>query len=133
MFLLDTAALSELDRPMPNSGVTRWLSDVDWSDLYLSVITITEIWNGIMRLPQSRKRRALEASFDLIPERFPGRILHVDFAIATKYGELQAMAGPLPVLDTLIGATAIVNRLTIVTRNTADMSRTGALIHDPWT
>ena len=44
------------------------------------------------------------------------------------YGELQAQAGPLPVLDTLIGATALVNRLTVITRNTADLARTGALI-----
>jgi toxin FitB len=133
MFLLDTAALSELDHPMPNTGLTTWLSNVDWNDLHLSVITVAEIWNGIMRLPVSRKRRALEASFDLIPERFLGRILQVDFAIATKYGEIQAIAGPLPILDTFIAATAVVNRLTVVTRNTADIGRTGALIHDPWT
>jgi predicted nucleic acid-binding protein len=75
----------------------------------------------------------LQASFDLIQQRFPDRILPVDFAVAMKYGELQAKAGPLPVLDTLIGATAIINRLTIITRNTDDIARTGALIHDPWT
>jgi len=49
-----------------------------------------------------------------------------------KYGDLQALAGQLPILDTLIGATALVNRLTVVTRNTADIGRTGAPIHDPW-
>jgi len=132
MFLLDTMAVSELDRPRPNPGVIAWFSNADWSDLYLSVITIGEIWQGIAQLPAGRKRRALEASFDLIQDRFPDRILPVDFAIAMKYGQLQAEAGPLPTLDTLIGATAIVNRLTVITRNTADIARTGALIHDPW-
>ena len=132
MFLLDTMAVSELDRPRPNPGVINWFSNADWSDLYLSVITTGEIWQGISQLPAGRKRRSLEVSFDLIPDRFPGRILPVDFAIAMKYGQLQAEAGPLPTLDTLIGATAIVNRLTIITRNTADVARTGALIHDPW-
>lgn len=132
MFLLDTMAVSELDRPRPNPGVIAWFSSVDWGDLYLSVITVGEIWQGIARLPAGKKRRSLEASFDLIQQRFPERILPVDFAVAMKYGELQAQAGPLPTLDTLIGATAIVNRLTVITRNTADLARTGALIHDPW-
>jgi predicted nucleic acid-binding protein len=132
MFLLDTAAISELDRPCPNPGVVAWYSTADWSDLYLSVITVAEIWQGIARLPASKKRRSLEASFDLIQERFAERILAVNFAIAMKYGAIQAQAGPLPVLDTLIGATAIVNGLTVVTRNAADIARTGALILDPW-
>ncbi|MGA2750741.1 MAG: type II toxin-antitoxin system VapC family toxin [Verrucomicrobiota bacterium] len=132
MFLLDTAAVSELDRPKPNPGVVAWFSSADWIDLYLSVISVAEIWQGIARLPAGRKRRSLEASFDLIPDRFPGRVLAVDYETAVKYGELQAKAGPLPVLDTLIGATALVHRLTVITRNTADMARTGALIHDPW-
>jgi predicted nucleic acid-binding protein len=132
MFLLDTMAVSELDRPRPNPGVVDWFSNADWSDLFLSVITLGEIWQGIVQLPAGKKRRALEASFDLIPDRFPDRILPVDSAIAMKYGQLQAEFGPLPTLDTLIGATAIVNRLTVITRNTADIARTGAVIHDPW-
>ena len=132
MFLLDTMAISELDRPRPNPGVVAWFSTVDWSDLYLSVITVGEIWQGIVRLPAGKKRRSLEASFGLIQERFPDRILAVDFSVAMKYGELQAQSGPLPILDTLIGATAMVNRLTVITRNTDDIARTGALILDPW-
>lgn len=133
MFLLDTAAVSELDQANPNLGLMSWFSSVEWNDLYLSVITVSEIWLGIARLPSGRKRRSLEASFDLIRERFPGRILPIDFGIAVEYGDIQAKVGPLPVLDTLIGATAIVNHLTVVTRNTPDISRTGARIHDPWT
>ena len=132
MFLLDTMAVSELDRPKPNPGVVAWFSAADWNDLYLSVITVGEIWQGIARLPAGKKRRSLEASFDLIQDRFPERILDVDYAIAVKYGQIQGEAGPLPTLDTLIGATALVNHLTVITRNTCDISRTGALIHDPW-
>jgi len=125
-------AVSELDQPRPNPGVVEWFSNVDWNDLFLSVISVAEIWQGIALLPAGKKRRSLEASFALIPDRFPGRILNVNFAVGVKYGELQARAGPLPVLDTLIGATALVNRLTVITRNIADIARTGALIHDPW-
>jgi predicted nucleic acid-binding protein len=132
MFLLDTAAISEIDSPTPNPGMISWLTSVEWIDLYLSVISVAEIWQGIARLPEGKKRRAFEASFHMIRDRFPGRILDVNFAVAAQHGEIQARIGPLPVMDTLIGATALVNHLMVVTRNTSDIGRTGARIHDPW-
>lgn len=133
MFLLDTMTVSELDQPQPNPGVVAWFGSVEWMSLHLSVVTVAELWHGISRLRSGAKRRSLEASFDLLPERFLDRIVPVDFHIAMRYGEIQAKAGPLPVLDTLIGATALVKHLTVVTRNTPDIRRTGAAIFDPWT
>jgi predicted nucleic acid-binding protein len=132
MFLLDTPVLSELEKPQPNRGVVEWLASVDWVDLHLSAITVAEIWQGIVRLPAGKKRRALEAFFDLLPHQFAGRILPINFQVAVRYGEIQAKLGPLPILDTLIGATALVNHLTVITQNTADLARTGARVHDPW-
>jgi predicted nucleic acid-binding protein len=133
MFLLDTDALSELEKPMPNTGLLAWLQTVDWLDLHLSVVTIGELWKGIAELPHGRKRRALEAMFDLLPDRFHTRIIPVDYAIAVKFGEIQAKTGPLPSLDTLIAATAIIRHLTLVTHSSRDMARTGATTLDPWT
>jgi len=133
MFLLDTDALSELEKPKPDPGLIAWLETVDWLELHLSVITIGEVWAGIVRLPRGPKRRALEGMFDLLPDRFYNRILPVDHSAAIKFGEIQASVGPLPSLDTLIAATAIVRRLTLVTHNGKDMARTGASVFDPWT
>lgn len=133
MFLLDTTTISEMNRPTPNPGVDQWLRTVEWADLYLSVISAAELWGGICRLPNGRKRRSLEAWFEFLPSRFAGRILPIDFAVAIRFGELQAESGPLPALDTLIAATALTHRLTLVTRDTKDMVRTGASILDPWT
>lgn len=132
MFLLDTDALSELEKRSPDRGLLAWLETVDWLDLHLSVITIGELWKGIAELPPGRKHRALEAMFDSIPDRFHNRIIPVDYSIAVKFGEIQAQAGPLPSLDTLIAATALTRRLTLVTHNIRDMARTGAPILDPW-
>jgi predicted nucleic acid-binding protein len=133
MFLLDTNAISELDKPNPDPGLSAWLTTIDWNDLFVSVITVAELWEGIARLPHGRKRRAYEASFELLPATFPGRILPVDFSTGIQFGEIQAAHGPLPALDTLIAATGLVHRLTLVTRNTRDMARTGVSILDPWT
>lgn len=132
MFLLDTDALSEMEKPKPDAGLLSWMESVDWLDLHLSVITVAEVRLGISRLPDGQKRRALEAMFELLPDRFYNRILPVDFSIAVKYGEIQASSGPLPSMDTLIAATAIVRRLTVVTRNGKDIMRTGASVFDPW-
>jgi predicted nucleic acid-binding protein len=133
MFLLDTDALSELEKTRPDQGFLTWLESVDWLDVHLSVITIGELWSGINQLAPGRKRRALEAMFELLPDRFFNRIIPVDHGIAVKFGELQAKEGPLPSLDTLIAATALVRRLILVTHNSKDMGRTGASILDPWT
>ena len=132
MFLLDTDAVSELEKPQIDSGFLAWLEDVDWLDLHLSVISIGELWQGIAELPHGRKRRALEGMFDLIPDRFHNRVIPIDSSIAIKFGEIQAESGPLPSLDTLIAATAMSRRLTLVTHNVKDMSRTGAALLDPW-
>jgi predicted nucleic acid-binding protein len=133
MFLIDTATLSELEKPSPNPGVTGWFESVSLNDLYLSVMTVAELWQGIILLPQSRQCRSLEVMFSLIPDRFSGRVLQIDWSIAEKYAELQADFGPLPIFDAFIAATAVVNRLTIISRNVRDFARTGASIHDPWT
>ena len=133
MFLLDTMAVSEMSQASPNAGLQRWLSSVDWNDLHLSVMSIAEVWEGIVALPAGKKRRALEAWFEFLPSSFAGRILPVDFATAIRYAEIQTERGPLPVLDTFIGATATVHRLTVITRNTKDIGRTGAAVVDPWT
>ena len=133
MFLLDTDTLSELEKPNPDPSFVTWLKSVDWLDLHLSVITVAEIWRGIAALPGGRKRRQLEAMFEMLPDRFQSRVYPVDYAVAVEFGEIQAKSGPPASLDTLIAATAIVHRLTLVTRNIRDMARTGAAILDPWT
>lgn len=117
---------------MPDAGLLTWLEEIDWLDLHLSVITVAEIRTGITRLPHGRRRRALEGMFDLLPDRFYKRILPIDYSVAVKFGEIQAEKGPLPTLDTLIAATAIVRHLTVVTHNSKDIARTGASVLDPW-
>jgi predicted nucleic acid-binding protein len=62
---------------------------------------------------------------------FAERILAVGDAEATCWGRLAARS-TLPVIDGLIAATALVQDLTLVTRNTKDFARSGARLLDPW-
>ncbi len=68
---------------------------------------------------------------DIIETEFTDRLLGVDAAIARLWGELSA-GRSLPVIDTLIAATAIRHDIILVTRNTGDFEATGVPLVDPW-
>ena len=136
-FLLDTNVISELVRPRPSPRVTHWLDSTDEELLFLSVLTLGEIRKGITTLTDPTRKVRLEGwlSGNLIP-RFEGRILTIDQAIAERWGQitgsLWAQATPLPVIDGLLAATALDHNLTLVTRNTRDVTLTGVPAFDPW-
>ena len=136
-FLLDTSLVSELVRPQPEKSVTDWVQNADEDRLFLSVLTLGELQKGIAKLPDSKRKERLATWADEeIPRRFEGRILEVTEAVAKAWGQLQGKAekagAKLPVVDSLIAATAQVYDLTVVTRNVSDMGRCGVEVHNPW-
>lgn len=137
-FLLDTNIVSELVRPRPDSRVTSWMNSADEELLYLSVLTLGEVHKGITTVANPTRKGRLETwlSGGLIA-RFEGRILEIDQAVADRWGQISgslALRGtPLAVIDGLLAATALHHNLTLVTRNTRDVSLTGAAVFDPWT
>jgi predicted nucleic acid-binding protein len=136
-FLLDTAVVSELIRKSPSVPVLKWIDGQDEASLYLSVLTIGELEKGIVGLPASARRNWLQSWVrrDLI-ERFGGRLLPIDARTATRWGtiagESEKRGRPLPVIDCLIAATALVHGLTVATRNIGDFERCGATCVNPW-
>ncbi len=136
-FLLDTNVISELIKSEPNGNVLRWIDDTDESILFLSVLTLGEIRNGIERLNRGRRRGRLELWLTVdLRLRFHDRILTVDEPIAERWGTLSATAAkkgrPVPVIDGLLAATALHHDLMLVTRNDTDVSGTGVLTFNPW-
>lgn len=136
-FLLDTCVLSELVKPRPSGALKKWLSDSTERSLYISVLTIGEIQNGIQLPATSRKRRELEVWLhDELMDHFEGRILALDEHVAMTWGRVNALASrkgrSVPTMDGLIAATAIANDLVLVTRNVSDFDGTGAEVIDPW-
>ena len=136
-FLLDTNVLSEPGRLVPDQGVLNWLGDLDPLDAFLSVLTLGEIEKGVSLMAPGPRKAALRQwlAHDL-PERFPGRILPVDAAVATAWGDLDAqgqrIGRPLPVVDGLLLATARAHQLTFVTRNLRDCGDRGVPVLNPW-
>jgi len=136
-FLLDTCLISELVRKVPNAAVLKWLDARDEQSLFLSVLTLGELQKGISRLSTGPRKDDLQAwiEHDLI-ERFAGRILDLDLKMALIWGKLLGEAelkgGKLPVMDSLIAATAIAHGLVVVTRNVKDIERCRAKVFNPW-
>jgi toxin FitB len=136
-YLLDTCVISELIRAEPSPKVMEWIDGQEEQNLHLSVITLGEIEKGISKLAEGRKKMQLQAWLaDELMERFNGRIFGITTEVACCWGKMlgesEKIGRSLPVVDALIAATAITNGLIVVTRNTADMSGSGATLLDPW-
>jgi predicted nucleic acid-binding protein len=136
-FLLDTNVIFELVRPKPDARVLRWIEETDESILFLSVLTLGEIRNGVQRLRSGMRRGRLESWLQVdLRSRFQDRILPIDAAIADRWGSLSAIAAakgkPVPVIDGLLAATALHHNLTLVTRNSSDVAGTGVPTLNPW-
>ena len=137
MFLLDTNVVSELRKVRPgraDKNVARWADSVDANQLFLSVITVQELEVGVLLAerrdpPQGAVFRTWLESYVL--PAFEGRILPVDLSVAKRSAALQ-LPNLRPALDSLIAATALVHKMTIITRNVADFQATGAPIFNPW-
>jgi predicted nucleic acid-binding protein len=136
-YLLDTCFVSELVKPAPNKGAVDWLANQAEERLYLSVITLGELQAGVSKLADSpRKALLLRWLNDDLTQRFTGRLLPVGIEAALvwgiKRGEAAAGGNTLPLADSLIAATAIAHGMTVVTRNTGDLQRCGAMTLNPW-
>jgi len=133
-WLVDTNVISEIRKGARcHPGVLRWWRDTAPDDLFLSVLVIGEIRRGIARasVHDPVKAAVLTSWLAAMITTYSDRILPVSPAIAEIWGRISAPR-PVPVIDALLAATAIVHDLTLVTRNVADTAGLGARILDPF-
>jgi toxin FitB len=133
-YLIDTNIISEVrkgSRCDPN--VAAWYGSIKDSELYLSVLVLGEVRKGIelARPRDPAKAEALETWLTAVEAAFGERILPVDRQIADEWGRMGA-ARPVSTTDGLLAATAKVHRMTLVTRNAADVAGLGVKVLDPF-
>jgi len=136
-FLLDTCVISESTRSKASAKVLAWLDMKPADSLYVSVLTLGEIEQGIAQVGVASQTRKLDAWLrDAIVPMFHSRILEIDLAVARRWGRLQGVARrigkPLALIDSLLAATALEHDLTIVTRNVKDFATLDVPIINPW-
>jgi predicted nucleic acid-binding protein len=137
MYLIDTDVISEARKEgKASAGVRRFFADADRNNvpMYLSVVTIGEMRQGveiIRHRGDESQARVLERWLERVIDRFEDAILSFDQETAEVWGRLR-VPNRENSLDQQIAATAIINELTVVTRNIARYAPTGVGLLNPF-
>ncbi len=133
-FLLDTNVISEIrKRDRAHPSVARWVARTPVEEIGTSVIVLAEIRRGIelKRRNGSKQANPLDRWFAQMRARLGDRVIPIDEPIAEAWAVLS-VPDPPPLIEGLLAASAKVHGLTLVTRNVADIARTGVSLLDPF-
>jgi predicted nucleic acid-binding protein len=133
IWLLDTNIVSELRKGgRADPRLRAWFSEAEEEALFTSVLVVGELRRGIefLRRRDVPSALALEHRLAALTDGFAERILPVDRMVAEEWRRLN-VPDPVPTVDGLLAATARVHGLTLVTRSTRDVARTGVPLLDP--
>jgi toxin FitB len=137
MYLIDTNVISEArKRAKANRGVIAFFETVVASSepVFLSAVSVGELRRGVERIRHrgdAEQARRLEAWLASVVGSFGERILAFDADAAQVWGHLR-VPNPAHALDKQIAAIALVNDLTLVTRNVADFEGSGVKLANPF-
>ena len=114
-YLADTNILCQQDT---DPKVRNWVMQ-HFLTIAVSSITIAEIAQGIEAMPVGKRRKGLESVLNEIVEDY--EILPFGSLEAKAWGKYVNEVGrPVPIMDSLIAATALANNLGVVTENSQD-------------
>jgi toxin FitB len=132
-YLLDINVVSEIRKKAPDPGVSAWFVSVPDDELFLSVLVVGEIRQGIERLARRDLVQAeiFEQWLSQLVHDYGDRIVPITARVAEAWGRLN-VPDPVPVVNGLMAATALVHNWTLVTRNVDDVAATGVRFLDPF-
>ena len=123
-YLLDTNILSNITKSVPSESLVAWMSQQDDDNLFISTLTVAEIWRGVLDKSAGKKRPQLERWFagqEGPQALFAGRILPFDDKAALIWGKLMAngtkSGRPRSAIDMIVAAIAEANDCMVVTDN----------------
>jgi toxin FitB len=137
VYLIDTNVISEARKgDRANRGVVAFLKELAHSGdlVFLASVTIGELRRGvelIRRRGDANLAERLEAWLESVVEQFGERILSLGADAAQVWGRLR-VPNPDHALDKQIAAIALVNDLTLATRNVADFQGLGVRLRSPF-
>jgi predicted nucleic acid-binding protein len=132
-YLVDANVLSEPTKPVPNNKLIDWLT-ANEGNLVVDSIIVGELYVGILALPRGRKRTQLAQWFGDVVQTID--CLPWDATISRRWAklvvDLKQKGDKLPLLDSMIAATALQHDLTVATRNTRDFNKTDVQVLNPF-
>lgn len=132
-FLADVNVLSEPTKPQANTRVVQWLRS-NHAEVVVDPIVMGEMWEGIVALPNGRRKENLIDWF----HQTPTTLICLDWTLRTALvwaelrDDVRRRGFTVPVKDTLIAATARLHGLTVATRNVNDFLRCGVGVVNPF-
>ncbi|HIJ26241.1 MAG TPA: type II toxin-antitoxin system VapC family toxin [Gammaproteobacteria bacterium] len=137
MILLDTNVISELMRSEPEAIVLDWVDQLNRETTYISTINQAEILQGVMLLPDGKRKQQLIKNAKQMLQMFEQRILPFDIRAAEIYAEVvverQLQGRPIHFQDAQIAAITIEYNCAIATRNVSDFEEIERLkVINPW-
>ena len=111
----------------------KWLGQYE-EEIVVDPIILGEVRNGVLKLPHGRRRREIEAWFEIGVRRIVCLPWDASTAMiwADLLDKLRRAGREMAMKDSMIAATALVHRLTLVTRNERDFARAGVRILNPF-
>lgn len=135
MFILDTNVISEPEKPLPDANVMAWLRRLGPGQAYTAAPVVSELLFGALRHPvPARSAQFVESLERVLSGLLGGRVLPFDDRAARIHARLKLATRNRnrPAFDLVIGAIALANGMTLVTRNTADFEDLGLALLNPW-
>lgn len=137
MIVLDTNIISESIKVPSSPKVLEWLDQQQTDQLYITTISIAEIFYGLRILKIGKKRQGLAEKFEhLLANAFEQRILDFDLLSARFYAEIvgsrREQGRPIDIADGQIAAIARSKSFALATRNVRDFELCGIKIINPF-
>jgi len=133
-YLVDTNVISEIrKRDRAHPSVKAWWDSVSPSEVFLSVLTLGEISRGIRGIEARDSKQAafLAVWLQGLSRFFAARLVPIDERAALAWADITAKRS-LPLIDSLIAASAASRDMTLITRNTKDIADSGVRYFNPF-
>lgn len=137
MIILDTNVFSEMLKPVPSTRVFHWLAAQESQDVFLTAITLAELFQGVEMMPSGRRRTDLHDAIEsTLNADYAGRVLAFDDLAARPYAKIlagrKALGRPISQSDGMIAAIARARGFVVATRNLSDFEHCGIRVVSPW-